>query len=201
MILSIGVASESESVMENLRSHGYLGIHPEELLALIDYHCNPALPLLSPFKAQVVTGMEVPSVMRAKGIEDPFWLRAPLFLPLYQMRDVSTAAMGDENAVDIGALLKGADSLARAGAVVCDALVKKVARTLGMPQEDIDASKPMHLYGVDSLVAVEVRNWFLKEMKADVAVFDIMGSGSIADLAVIVAAKSAFVSAELVEKE
>lgn len=83
MIFSIGFAAEREDVIGNLRSHGYLGIREEELLAMLEYHCNPALDLLSPFKVQVVTGMEVPSAMRAKGIEDPFWLRVPLFRPLY----------------------------------------------------------------------------------------------------------------------
>jgi hypothetical protein len=117
------------------------------------------------------------------------------------MGDPSAVTQGDKNAVDIGALMKGADSLATAGAVVCDALLQKVARTLSMPVEDIHASKPMHSYGVDSLVAVEIRNWFLKEMKADVAVFDVMGSGSISDLLGLVAGKSQFISAELGEIE
>ena len=31
--------------------------------------------------------------------------------------------------------------------------------------------KRMESYGVDSLVAVELRNWFAKEMAADIAVF------------------------------
>lgn len=115
------------------------------------------------------------------------------------MGDVSStaAADADENSVNMEALSEGADSLPAAGAIVCDSLLK-VARILGMPVEDIDASKPMHSYGVDSLVAVEVRNWFLKEMKADVAVFDITGSGSISDLSVVVTGKSQFVASEVV---
>lgn len=43
--------------------------------------------------------------------------------------------------------------------------------------------------GVDSLVAVEVRSWFLKELAVDVPVMTILGGASIADLVGIVMQK------------
>ena len=49
----------------------------------------------------------------------------------------------------------------------------------------------MHAYGVDSLVAVELRNWFSQVLEADVAVFEILGEGrSFEDLGTLVAGKS-----------
>ena len=60
--------------------------------------------------------------------------------------------------------------------VVVQALAKKLARSLSMVVDDVDSSKPLFDYGVDSLVAVEIRNWIGKEFSADVAVFDIMGA-------------------------
>jgi hypothetical protein len=47
----------------------------------------------------------------------------------------------------------------------------------------------MYAYGVDSLVAVEVRYWFLKEFNAQVAVFEIL---SIAALRFLVASKTQY---------
>jgi len=35
----------------------------------------------------------------------------------------------------------------------------------------------MHLYGVDSLIAVELRNWFT-EFSADIAIFEILGGAT-----------------------
>ena len=61
----------------------------------------------------------------------------------------------------------------------------------------MDIRKPMHSYGVDSLVAVELRSWLMKELGAEVTVFDIMGSGSIKDLVATVTNKSRFVNREL----
>ena len=75
-------------------------------------------------------------------------------------------------------LLYGCRFPTEASSVVSDALVKKIAKALSIPGEDIDTSKPLHAYAVDSLLAIELRNWFAKEFTADVAIFDIMGASS-----------------------
>ena len=197
MILSVGFAAENDDVMGNLRASGFTAIREEEYLAILDYVCNPALPIQSALKSQVATGMETPAVLKNKGIEEPFWMRDPLFRTFYQMDTIT--ADGDEHsdAVDYEKLLGLAESPAAAEAIVCEGLVKKLCRALSIEAEDVDTGKPMHAYGVDSLVAVELRSWFAKEMGAEVAVFDIMGSGSIKDLAGVVAGKSRFVNGEV----
>lgn len=50
----------------------------------------------------------------------------------------------------------------------------------------------MHVYGIDSLVAIELRNWFSKELSADVAVFDIMGEASLAAIGELVSKRSSW---------
>jgi hypothetical protein len=50
---------------------------------------------------------------------------------------------------------------------------------MSLPIEDIDSGKPIHFYGVDSLVAVEFRNWLRKNLEADIEVLDIVGNDSI----------------------
>lgn len=197
MILSVGFAAENDAVMGNLRASGFSAIREEEYHAILDYVCNPALPLQSALKSQVATGMETPAALRNKGIEEPFWMRDPLFHTFYQMGTSTNNSDEDADAVDYEKLLATAESLAAAEATICEGLVQKLCRALTIEAEDIDTGKPMHAYGVDSLVAVELRSWFLKEMGAEVAVFDIMGSGSIKDLSGVVAGKSRFVSGEV----
>lgn len=46
-----------------------------------------------------------------------------------------------------------------------DALLRKLARSLLMRREEVDVKKPTAAYGVDSLVAVELRNWFSREAR------------------------------------
>lgn len=41
-----------------------------------------------------------------------------------------------------------------------------------VPPSEVDPSRPMYSYGVDSLVALEVRTWITREMKANMALLD-----------------------------
>ena len=59
--------------------------------------------------------------------------------------------------------------------ILLRALVQKLSHMLQLPPIDIEASRPIHTLGVDSLVAIEIRYWFLKEAKATLSVFDIIG--------------------------
>ncbi|KAF2676018.1 hypothetical protein K458DRAFT_447715 [Lentithecium fluviatile CBS 122367] len=196
MILSVGFAAERAEVMDMLRSRGYMPIRETEFLAMLEYHCYPALPVPSTLRAQVATGIETPASLRVKGIEDLFWMPKPLFRNMYQMDNIGAEATDGAGAfVDFQALLGSAHSVGEAGAVVTEALTRKLAKALSMPGDDIDPAKPMHVYGVDSLVAVEMRNWLAKELRADVAVFELMGNTSIASLGTLVAGKSQYLPA------
>lgn len=48
--------------------------------------------------------------------------------------------------------------------------------------DNIDMDAPLIQLGVDSLVAVEIRTWFLKETEADMPVLKILGGASVSDL-------------------
>lgn len=49
-------------------------------------------------------------------------------------------------------------------------------------EDDISISTPLVEQGLDSLVAVMVRSWFLKEIEVDIPVLKILGGSSISDL-------------------
>ncbi|EPE30946.1 Acetyl-CoA synthetase-like protein [Glarea lozoyensis ATCC 20868] len=54
-----------------------------------------------------------------------------------------------------------------------------------MVQEDpqmININTPLTSLGIDSLIAVEIRTWFLKEMKMDFPIFKILGQATVATL-------------------
>ena len=53
---------------------------------------------------------------------------------------------------------------------------------------------------VDSLKAVEVRNWVFREIKADVSVFEILSPTPLSALSVKIAAKSKFIKPEVAKQ-
>ncbi|RYC58352.1 hypothetical protein CHU98_g7869 [Xylaria longipes] len=58
------------------------------------------------------------------------------------------------------------------------------------PVAEIDLSKPPAHFGVDSLVAVELRNMLVLQAAADISIFNILQTPSLAALAATVAEKS-----------
>ena len=59
-------------------------------------------------------------------------------------------------------------------AVILEAFKQKVGRLLALKAEDIHDEDAITDYGVDSLVAVELRNWIRKEIEVNMTVFEIL---------------------------
>lgn len=192
-VLSVGFAAE-KNLSEILEAGGFQGIRKQELLALLDWACDPSLPLPTPLNSQVVTGLGGVVDLTADRLKEVYWTRKPLFSILRQMKTVdassSLTSTSQETAVDYPALLRSAHTPAAAEDIVIQGLVQKLSKALSIPIEDIEVQKPIHAFGVDSLVALEVRYWFMKEMKADLTVFDIMSSANLLGLSRVAVRKS-----------
>jgi acyl carrier protein len=193
IILSVGFLAENPDVMAQVRSTGFAAMREEELHAMLDELCNPHIEKPSLLKSQISMGFEVPEILRLKGIEEPAWMQDPLFRHIYQVRTGEISSGSIEESINYGTLLAAADSHEAAVEIIYDAIVKRLCKALSIDTRDIDASRPLHAFGVDSLVAVELRMWFMKEMGAEIAVFDMMGDSSIRALASLVASRSGLV--------
>ena len=191
MILSVGFTAENQETMTRLRQAGFNALRETEFLAMLDALCNPNLPPSNPLSPQIAIGIEAPETLRIKGIDEPPWMQDPLFKQLFQIRtETGSGSDADKNAVQYGAMLSACTTEEEAINVVTDAIVQKLCKALSTTARDIDTEQPPHAYGVDSLVAVELRTWFAKEIAAEVAVFDIMGGSSLQQLAVLAAKRS-----------
>lgn len=88
-------------------------------------------------------------------------------------------------------LFATATSLADAAATVSQALIKKLSKTLSaLLQSEVEMDKPLAAYGVDSLLAVELRSWIAKEFLSDVAVMEISGASTLSTVGRLMAARS-----------
>lgn len=68
--------------------------------------------------------------------------------------------------------------------------------------EDINPAKSLADYGMDSLVAVEMRNWLLRELEAALPILELMASTSLRALSENILRKSKIVDAGTIgEKE
>ncbi|RWA09000.1 hypothetical protein EKO27_g6114 [Xylaria grammica] len=83
-------------------------------------------------------------------------------------------------------------TMTEAAEVIITAITDKLAKIFSLAASEIDASLSMSHYGVDSLVAVELRNWLSSSVKAKLSIFEILQSSSLAAFASTVASKSEF---------
>ncbi|KIX09429.1 uncharacterized protein Z518_00509 [Rhinocladiella mackenziei CBS 650.93] len=109
----------------------------------------------------------------------------------------STDSTSGDGKVKLKTVLSGATSVSEATDAVEDALKSNVANSMGSLPEDVDADKPLHSFGIDSLKAVEVRNWLFREVKADVSVFEILSPMPLKKLAIMIVSKSKFVNEDV----
>ena len=116
----------------------------------------------------------------------PDWIERPMFRTLPQSERFSSEADTTDGkggtARDFAAELLLAADGSQAVEIVTAALLQKLAKALALAELEIDVRRPLHTYGVDSLLAIELRNWFTKVFKVDVAVLDITGQRSIEGL-------------------
>ncbi|KAH9905735.1 hypothetical protein F4778DRAFT_779126 [Xylariomycetidae sp. FL2044] len=89
--------------------------------------------------------------------------------------------------------------------VVADGLVNKVARVMSMAADGMQKDKPLYAFGVDSLVAIELRNWIKSEFAAQIPIYEITGGKSIELIARLICKASemryTFSSRITIEKE
>jgi zearalenone synthase (highly reducing iterative type I polyketide synthase) len=146
--------------------------------------------------AQVCTGLGTADLMAAHGLAQPYYFKDPRFGPLAVSGIAASSGSGADQAASAASLasrLGEAGSKEQAVEIITDALVKKIAEILQMPASEVDPGRPMYRYGVDSLVALEVRNWITREMKANIALLEILAAVPMSGFAGKIAEKSKLV--------
>jgi aryl carrier-like protein len=92
----------------------------------------------------------------------------------------------------VNGILPGRETIATADPAdrpaLVDALLRdKVARVLGTAPDRLDGDRPLLQLGIDSLMAVELRNWIEGELQVDLPIVDLMRSPSVSGLAQLLA--------------
>ncbi|PVH97124.1 putative polyketide synthase [Periconia macrospinosa] len=149
---------------------------------------------------QVITGLATGGSAVAAGIDAPFYLeddRRFGVMALMGLREQSSSSSSSSSSAPVHTLIASASSLEEAQNAVTEALVRQVAKMLSMPVAEIDPGRFLHSYGIDSLVAIEVVNWALKECKSSVTVFDVLAGVPMTTLTGKMAAKSQALKREL----
>ena len=179
-----------------------MSLQPRELYSLLESAMTGYSEAEHKLPTQLVTGMgsggigqQMEHLKTSSAFDDPKYT----FL---RRLDVKGVMQTTEDAMgEVKTALTAATSLAHAAELIEGALALKLSKSLSMAVDDIDTHKAVYSYGVDSLVAIEIRNWIFKELKSQVSVFDILAKVPMTTLALKIAGKSGFVPHELTSKD
>lgn len=105
----------------------------------------------------------------------------------------AAAAAAEAKVVSYHAAVQAAQSLQEAEQAVCDGPAWKLAAVLMMELDELDVTGSLSHYPLDSLVAIEVRNFITREFEATLQVLELLSSGSVQTLAKAVCVKSKIV--------
>ncbi|MCJ1377213.1 hypothetical protein MMC17_000305 [Xylographa soralifera] len=184
MILEVGFVSHRPEVQKQLLRNGVYGTNELDFLKIfeasfVEQSVDPDWQYDSLAKGHLLTGLEPLKLVELykKGLAAEFtWHTDARFGNLLQAIEDLSSSQSKSNKADsssIGERLKNA-SPAEARVVVTEAIVERLAKLLFTPSDEIDPSKAVSEYGMDSMIAAELRNWFVKTFQTDVSFLELL---------------------------
>ncbi|KAJ5297715.1 hypothetical protein N7508_007964 [Penicillium antarcticum] len=181
MVRSVGVLAEpnNAALANHLENMGPRVLDDEMVIRLVESAIHN--PCRSPESSQIITALPPKFTYDTPAA---FWSRDVRFVPLKCTDGIAIASKhGDGAAVGTvlhtRSLLAEARTIAEAQNIINDVLVTRLAKEFGRPETEIDPSMALTDIGVDSLIAVELRNWVVSTLDAECSIFDVMQSSSL----------------------
>ncbi|KAL6154334.1 Type I Iterative PKS [Exserohilum turcicum] len=199
IMLDVGVIAENGSKGDLKRWEEVIGVREPLFHALMKAVISDQEQsnLASSLTTQICVGLGTAEAFDAAGVPRPDYLTDDArFSPLLAVGSSTGSASATQGGApaSLKAQLAVVTSMKQAVDLITGALVNKAADILQTPSVEIDPSRPIYLYGVDSLVAMEVRNWIRREIDAQVAIFDILEAVPITQLAQKIAKRANSIS-------
>ncbi|KAL4890688.1 hypothetical protein BDV59DRAFT_209620 [Aspergillus ambiguus] len=195
-VFDVGYMAQKPDMKDVMRSLGFIGLTGAELAGIIqagitdtEFHHSD--------HAQVIIGLASGGYLAAEGIDLPYYFSDPKMSHLKQIG--ATGEGGNNSGPGLPEQLNKAVSRASATEAVSEALRARLAKQMMVNIEDVDASKPVSGYGVDSLTAVDIRAWSLKEAQADISILDIVNNSAIMSLAQTIVERSRILESKKLE--
>lgn len=185
MILEVGFVSALPQVQQSLMRNGVYGTGEHEFLRIFEasllrqQQASPSWVQLDPHaRSHLLTGLEPVKLdeLYRQGLAADFtWHTDARFSLLLQaIADLSSkSAASSSSAASITEALKSA-SPTDFRSIVTTAILERLSKLLFTPSEGMDPSKAVSEYGMDSMIAAELRNWFVKSFGTDVTFLELL---------------------------
>lgn len=187
-VTNVGYLAENRDLAEKMAKQGFKGTDTLTVMSLIE------AAILQPRDgsgvSQIVTGLGQWKEGESLGNFD-----APLFSHFrHRFRMQKGMGIPDNSIGTLREGLKTAKTLDEATGLICEMLIERISAHLTIAGESVNPANAISEYGVDSHVAIELRNWISKTMESTIPILEILASSSLLELAGKIASKSQLVS-------
>ncbi|KAG0156871.1 hypothetical protein PDIDSM_4053 [Penicillium digitatum] len=179
MVLGIGYVSQNSIYETTLRRFNYMPISEPKFHIMFAEAISAGRPE-SKTQAEIITGLHRIAESGDSG-ENAFWAGTPRFSH-YTIQEGLGQEQFSTTILPLQKQLADVKDLEQASKIVLGGFLSKLERVLQVPAAKINPAQPLVNLGVDSLMAVEVRSWFVKEINTDIPVLRILGGASSAEL-------------------
>ena len=202
IILEVGFVAENQDYAKHNSNLFPEAVREDELHAMVEFLIDPRHR--SAATKQVAFGFSSDYVYRERGLTPPPILRFPMYTHMRENAapfSTNGAAPSSEKHYPVSAILSSARNMKEAVSIVTTGIRGKIASMLSLSVDAVDASNSIASYGIDSLSAIEVRKWLMKDLGADVPFLQIVGTGSISTISEKVVRVSKLVRFETGDRE
>ncbi|KAI9647281.1 hypothetical protein NHQ30_003664 [Ciborinia camelliae] len=175
------LAENHETAVEVSRNVGSETVSEAEVLALLGAAITGRLSLTC--NNHTITGMRIHT-------PPPFWISDAKFKHLRLAHEALSSSSPSTEKISFHTAIQSAATLEEAQEVVTRGLLHILPSVLMLEAEDMDVTRSLSNYALDSLVAIEVRNFIAREFEANLQVLELLSSGSIETLAKVICGKS-----------
>ncbi|KAL4941793.1 hypothetical protein BDV06DRAFT_222783 [Aspergillus oleicola] len=172
-VLGIGIVSYIPEYQQSMIRNGFYGNHEDEFLSYCEAGLHPSSdssPLDPTTAAHLLVGIEpagLEEVNQEYPLNEMVWSRDARFSSLLQATHLLSTKGGAAKSSN-GTLEDKERSLS-------ESIQLKVSRLLYVPLDEVEVARPINAYGIDSMIAAELRNWLFTRYSFDVSLLNLLG--------------------------